>query len=110
MIRGQRAQEPLPWDDEWVDEKLAEMRVRFGVPWEFELFAVDIQRCIDNATNGILPEWRLPSWYQITPAASPAATPPAGPPRSPEYWSEPDHFPRGTDSSSDEDENADDPV
>ena len=55
---------PLSWSGTWVSDRIAEMRVRFGIAYEVELSAYDVQICEINGILGVTPEWRLCSHSQ----------------------------------------------
>ena len=48
---------PLPWSPTWIDDRLAEMRIRFQIGAEVVLSESDIIRCENLALRGIFPEW-----------------------------------------------------
>ena len=55
---------PPWWTSQWIEDRKAEMRIRFRIPDHYRLTSADVRRCEDNGIRGIYPEWSIPSWYQ----------------------------------------------
>ena len=61
---------PSFWSSEWIEDKLAEVRMHFDIPTEFILTPFDLVRMENRGRYGIEPIWETPTWYRST-------TPPA---------------------------------
>ena len=51
---------PVPWSQLWIADRISEMRIRFKIPWEVILTALDVQICELNGIIGVFPEWVTP--------------------------------------------------
>ena len=51
---------PMPWSRMWISDRISEMRIRFRIPWEVTLTALDVQVCELNGILGVTPEWVKP--------------------------------------------------
>ena len=54
---------PDLWDGEWIDDKLAECRMRFNISPDFVLSYDDLQLIEEKGRHGITPEWTMPNWW-----------------------------------------------
>ena len=48
---------PTPWSQEWINDRLAELRMRFNVSSQYILNESDLEKCEINGRCGIFPEW-----------------------------------------------------
>ena len=63
VSEGFAAQLPVRWSRQWIEDRQAEMRIRFNIDPSFRLTANDVSICEATGMLGIFPEWSMPSWY-----------------------------------------------
>ena len=54
---------PERWSRQWIEDRQAEMRMRFDIDPSFHLTSSDVGICESTGMLGITPEWSMPSWY-----------------------------------------------
>ena len=63
-ILGETATRPTSWSPTWVQDRLAEMRIRFNISPEIMIDERDIIRCENLGLRGIFPEWTpVRNWH-----------------------------------------------
>ena len=57
---------PEIWDPTWIEDRLAETRMRFNIPADFVMSIDDLRAIEERGRHGILPEWVMPDWFQAS--------------------------------------------
>ena len=53
---------PEIWDPTWIEDRLAETRMRFNIPPDIVLYVSDLQKIEELGRRGITPEWNVSNW------------------------------------------------